>query len=42
VSLGVTWPGREADHSPSSSIEVKEWVELYLHNPIRLRGVVLS
>jgi hypothetical protein len=25
--------GREADHSPPSSAEVKEWVELYLHSP---------
>jgi hypothetical protein len=25
--------GRKADHSPPSSIEVKEWVELYLHSP---------
>jgi hypothetical protein len=25
--------GREADHSPPSSTEVKEWVELYLHSP---------
>jgi hypothetical protein len=24
--------GREADHSPPSSAEVKEWVELYLHS----------
>jgi hypothetical protein len=24
--------GREADHSPSSSAEVKEWMELYLHS----------
>jgi hypothetical protein len=32
---------READHSPPSSAEVKEWVELYLHSPIRLHGVVL-
>jgi hypothetical protein len=23
--------GREADNSPPSSAEVKEWVELYLH-----------
>jgi hypothetical protein len=29
---GVKRPGREADHSPSSSTEVKEWVELYLHS----------
>jgi hypothetical protein len=35
-------PAREADHSPSSSAEVKEWVQLYLHIPIRLHGVVLS
>jgi hypothetical protein len=25
--------GREADHSPPYSAEVKEWVELYLHSP---------
>jgi hypothetical protein len=25
--------GREADHSPPSSAEVKEWVELYIHSP---------
>jgi hypothetical protein len=25
--------GREANHSPPSSAEVKEWVELYLHSP---------
>jgi hypothetical protein len=25
--------GREADRSPPSSAEVKEWVELYLHSP---------
>jgi hypothetical protein len=28
---GVKWPGREADHSPPSSVEVNECVELYLH-----------
>jgi hypothetical protein len=27
------FPGREADHSPPSSAEVKEWVELYLRSP---------
>jgi hypothetical protein len=26
-------PGREADHSPPSSAEVKKCVELYLHFP---------
>jgi hypothetical protein len=31
--LGVKWPGREADHSPPSSAEVKEWVEVYFHSP---------
>jgi hypothetical protein len=25
--------GPEADHSPPSSTEVKEWVELYFHSP---------
>jgi hypothetical protein len=34
--------GHEADHSLLSSAKVKEWVELYLHSPIRLLGVVLS
>jgi hypothetical protein len=29
---GVKRPGREADHSPPSSIEVKGCVELYLHS----------
>jgi flagellar basal body-associated protein FliL len=41
-SLGVKRPRREADHSPPSSAEVKECVELYLHSPTRLHGVVLS
>jgi hypothetical protein len=30
--LGVKRPGREADHSPPSSAEVKECMELYLHS----------
>jgi hypothetical protein len=34
LSLGVKRPWRESDHSPPSSAEVKEWVELYLHSPI--------
>jgi hypothetical protein len=29
---GVKRPGCEADHSPPSSAEVKEWVELFLHS----------
>jgi hypothetical protein len=41
-SLGVKRPGREADHSPPSSAKVKECMELYLHSPIRLHGVVLG
>jgi hypothetical protein len=31
TALGVKRPGREADHSPPSSAEVKECMELYLH-----------
>jgi hypothetical protein len=42
LSLEVKRPGRQADHSPPSSAEVKECVELYLHSLIRLYGVVLS
>jgi hypothetical protein len=34
--------GGEADHSPPSSAEDKECVELYLYSPIRLHGVVLN
>jgi hypothetical protein len=33
--------GLEADHSSPSSAEVKEWVEMCLHSPMRLHGVVL-
>jgi hypothetical protein len=44
LSLGVKRPGREADHSPPCSAEVKEWVELYLHSPSTpsWRGVQLK
>jgi hypothetical protein len=33
LSLGVKRRGSEADHSPPSSAEVRECVELYLHSP---------
>jgi hypothetical protein len=33
LSLGIKRQGREADHSPTSSAEVKECVELYIHSP---------
>jgi hypothetical protein len=33
LSLGIKRPGREAYHSPPSSAEVKEYVEIYLHSP---------
>jgi hypothetical protein len=32
-SLRAERPGREDDHSPQSSVKVKECVELYLHSP---------
>jgi hypothetical protein len=32
-SLGIKLPGREANHSPPSSAEVLECVEIYLHSP---------
>jgi hypothetical protein len=32
-SLGVRRPGRKADHSPPSSAEVKDWVQIYIHSP---------
>jgi hypothetical protein len=41
LSLGVKRPGREADHSPASSDEVKNaWS--YTSTPQRLHSVVLS
>jgi hypothetical protein len=33
LSLRVKRPGRETDHSPTSTAEVKECVELYLDSP---------
>jgi hypothetical protein len=33
LSLGVKWPGHEADHPPPYRAEVKECVELYIHSP---------
>jgi hypothetical protein len=33
LSLRIKRPGREADHSPLSNAEVKEWVEICLHSP---------
>jgi hypothetical protein len=44
LSAGIKRPGREADHSPQSSAEIEEWVELYLHFPFTpsWRGAQLS
>jgi hypothetical protein len=33
LSLGKKRPGREADHLPPSSADIKESVELHLHSP---------
>ena len=33
LSRGVKRPGRDVDHPPTSSAEVKERVEIYLHFP---------
>jgi hypothetical protein len=43
-SAGVMRPGHKADHSPPSSAEVKECVELYFHfpNTSSRRGTWLS
>jgi hypothetical protein len=42
LSVGVKRPESEADHSPPSSAEVKECVELHFHSPTHFHGVVLS
>jgi hypothetical protein len=41
-SLRVKCPGREADHSPPSSVEVKNTWSYTYTTPIRLHSVVLS
>jgi hypothetical protein len=41
LSLGVKRPEREADHSPPSSAEVKEHVELYLHSQYTFMALCL-
>jgi hypothetical protein len=40
-SPGVKRPGREADHSPAC-IARSGMMELYIHSPIRLHGIVLN
>jgi hypothetical protein len=42
LPLGVKWPGREADHSPPSSAEVKNAWSYIFTPPVRLHGVMLS
>jgi hypothetical protein len=42
LSLGVMRPGREDDHSPPSSAEVKNAWSYTSTSPIHLHGVVLS
>jgi len=41
-SLGVKQFQHEADHSLLYSAEVKECMELYLHSPMHLHGMVFS
>jgi hypothetical protein len=41
LSPGVKWPGRDADHSPITSADIKKtWV--YTSTPPRLHGIVLN
>jgi hypothetical protein len=42
LSPGLKRQGRETDHSPPANAEVKKNVELYIHSPIRLHGLVLN
>jgi hypothetical protein len=42
LSLGVKWPGLEADHSHPSSAEVKNVWSYTSTSPIHLHGMVLS
>jgi hypothetical protein len=38
---GLKLPGSETDYSPPSDAEVK-MMELYLHSPVRLHGMMLN
>jgi hypothetical protein len=42
LSPGVNGPGREADHPPQTNAEVKKNMDLYIHSPTFLHGVVLK
>jgi hypothetical protein len=42
LSVGVKWPGHEADHSPPPSAEVKNAWSYTSTPPVCLHGVVLS
>jgi hypothetical protein len=42
LSVGVKWPGREADHSLPSSAEVKNAWSYTSTPPVHLHGLVLS
>jgi hypothetical protein len=42
ISTGVKRPGREPEHLPPSSAEVKNEWRCYLHFPMRLHAVVLN
>jgi hypothetical protein len=42
LSLGIKRPGREPNHSPPSSAEVKNTLRYTSIPPIHLHGVVLS
>jgi len=42
LSLGVNRPERKANHSPPSSIEVKEFVSYTSTPPIRLHSVAIN
>jgi hypothetical protein len=42
LSLGIKWPGCEADHSPPSSAEVKNAWSYTSTPPVHLHGMMLS
>jgi hypothetical protein len=41
LSLRAQSPGCEADHTPTSGVEVMNYMALYLHSPKQLHGMVL-
>jgi hypothetical protein len=39
---GGKWPEHDANHSPPNKCQGQEYLDLYIHSPICLHGIVLN